>query len=227
MVDDEKKDLSTLAEWFNELEHAKQKEILNYIDDNIDIFYELNKDEQNLFEELVNEITQIIIYEMDDKDLIIEKLLKYGFEKIPANYLYDYCKPIAGPYIDSKTVNTMSSEQLDVVMEFVINNIILYENYKSIPFNVYKEKGGFENHEKAGNVLRFINSIISFVCNRELSLSMIEEKLLNEFEISKELSDVIIEKINKYLNEMQQAYLLTKINLLLTKLSNLSCTYDD
>jgi hypothetical protein len=215
-----------LAEWFNNLAYLKQRDIIDYMGDNIDDFLEINTDEQKLFEELVDVVKNLTINEMDRGDKIIETLLGYGFEKITANCLLNFCRGVAAPYIDSKIINSMNPAQLEAVIEFIINNVVLYENYKHMPFKVFMKTGNFENRETAQRVLRFIKRIIDNVCNRDLSPQVLEQELINEYNIEKELNDIIIDNINHSLGDMQQAYLLTKVNRLLLKLSNLSCSYD-
>ena len=92
---------------------------------------------------------------------------------------------------------------------------------------VFAEESGFDDSDKAQRVLRFTKNIIYDVCNRDLSPLLLEQKVLNDYNITKSLCDVIIGNINSSLKEMQQAFLLTKINQLLSKLSNLSCTADN
>ena len=219
--------IKMLVEWFNGLNYVKQQDIIDFINDNTDGFYEINDDDEKLFDQLVNDVKNLVIQEMDDENKIVSKLLEYGFEKIPANSLYNFCSLVAGPYVDAQVINSMSPEKLNSIMVFIINNVILYENYKSIPFKVFTEESGFDDSDKAQRVLRFTKNIIYDVCNRDISPLLLEQKVLNDYNITKSLCDVIIGNINSSLKEMQQAYLLTKINQLLSKLSNLSCTTDN
>ena len=216
-------DIKFHVNWFYSLEHHKQIKIIDFINNKVEDLSELSNEDKKMFESFINTIKELIIDEAEDID-IVSKLIEFGFDKITAKSLYEFCKIFVMPYVDAKIVSNMRTEQLDSAIKFIINNIILYKNFDYIPFSVFVQEGDFESTEQAKRVLRFISSFIEDVCNRDISPKFLAEKIHTEYKIPSLLNEIIISNIENNLREMQQAHLLLKVNELLSKFSNLSCT---
>jgi len=217
-------DLNKLAEWFNNLEYEKQLNIYNHINE-YDELDELSPEDKVLLEKLVNYINEIACKQLKDEQFdITQILINAGFEKFFAYTFNKFSKSFVDVYSDSVAINELSSEQLDVIVKFIIENVIIYKHYEEMSFEYFVETGGFRDSDNAKRTLRFINNMINKVCNRELSPDQLRNRLSEEYKLSDPLSDIIIANIKQNLIDLEKAHFLEKLNMILMKLSNLSCS---
>lgn len=212
-------DINGLAEWFNNLEYKKQLNIYNYINDYDEL--KLNSEDENFFDELINKINEIVLDQTIENSNFIQILIEAGFEKFFANTLINYSKLCTEIFNDSIVIKELTPQQLDSVVKFIINNMAIYKNYEEISYEIFVETCGFKDNDSAGKTIRFINNMIYKVCNHELSPEILRNKLIEEYKIPEQLSDIIIENIKDKLFELEKAHFLEKINMIFKKVSNL------
>lgn len=217
MVDN---NITNLTKWYTELDFSKQLNIINFTNNNDDDLNELTKEEEDNFKLLIDNIVEIIILELDSDGVVVSKLLSYGLDKISANSLYEFSINIANPKVDALTINKLSPDQLDKTVKFIIKNVVLYRNYKELPFEEFVNACGFSGKIEAKRTLRFITNQIDCVSNRNLNLIILSKKIQKDYGVIKSHAKIITENIAKNNKELLQANMLFKINTLLAKFDN-------
>lgn len=215
-----------MCEWFNSLEQSSQVNILDFLTNKTNELL-ISEVDKNTFFDFIKCVVSFIIENNDEKDLILKTLNSYGLDKIVVNALYAFCRFLAIPHLDAKLLSTMEKENVRKVADFVINKMILFNDYVQIPFNQFVELTGFGEAKQANRILRFIKSLYVDVSERKYSPIVLENKLKNDYGISSELTDEIVNLAKENRAEMHQAYMLEQINKLLNQISTLSCTMDN
>jgi len=214
--------ISKLGGWFNGLDYHLRKNIFDFIKNDSGELAKMGDGDIDNFKSLVNEVVQFIVSAPHNKDVVIERLCQGGFDDMSAEAFYEFCKAASRPQKDAIVVRKMGVSQLNDIIEFIIDNIILYKNYKFIPFEEFVSIGHFSSREEAQGALRFLKNFILQVCARELSPSLVVKILVDQFNMSKDACDVVASSLEKKRDELHQAFLLSKINDLLSLLSTKS-----
>lgn len=219
--------IQEICEWFNLVESNEQVVILDFLTDKSQDLSLINEENRSNLLQLVTSVVNVIVEKNDDREIIIKFLLDCGLDRIIVNALYSFCRPLAMPNLDAKLVAGMNKENVRKIADFIINKVIIYKDYKLIPFNHFVELTGINDNEKANRILRFIKNLYTDVSGRKYSLSMLDNKLNLEYKLPSELTEVIVDLIKQNLVELQQAYMLDQMNKLLNKFPALSCAIDD
>jgi len=211
--------LKIYVSWFNSLNDELQNDILEslYIR-NLPILEEESDNDslKNLRDTIIE-----MIYEIQDRDKIIEMMQLAGLEKTTAKEFYEFCSSITKVLIDASIIKKMDIDKLDIVVKFIINKAIIYGDFRFYAFNTFVKLGNFINSDEAKKAMRFLYQHILIVCKRELSPDALKDNFKKDLGIQEDLSQVIINNINEKIFEMQQSYLLTQLKTINNKITKL------
>lgn len=157
-----------------------------------------------------------------DLETISKFLRNSGLEKIAADALSVFCLNAAIPIIDAQTISRMNKETLRNVTLFVLNRMILYNDYDETPFTRFVEMTGFSDNKLAARVLRFLENNLIMVARRDISPSTLERKLHDSYDIPQKLVSEIVNPIRDNISEMHQAYMQKQINELFNIFSSIT-----
>lgn len=220
------KELQNSCEWLNSLDNNTQLLMLDFITDKTD---ELPLDETIIdnFDELVKNVIKVIVQKDANEEIVKGILLEYNVDKIMASAISAYCKKLSKPYIDAKLISNLEKDKLIKLCDFIINKMILFHDYEQITVDECMKNMGFSDKHLFLRALGFIRHNYIDVCDRSISLKALELKLKSEYNIPSEIVDIIITPVKTNWNELQQAHLLNKVNILLAHLSSLCSTIEN
>lgn len=223
------KKLKSLCASFNSWDNNEKLMVINYLqDDSTELLTEHSEQFYELAQSVVNLIVEELnVEELNVNDQVIDHLIDFGLDKIVASTLYDFCKGVADPYIDARIVALLKEENLQNVCKFVLEKMILFKDYDTIPFDDFQTLAGLADKNAAHRVLRFIRSNYISVSSREMSPNYFESKLVKDFEIPQVIAEEIVKPVRENISDMHQAYLLDKVNDLLGKISEIATTSAD
>lgn len=215
--------LKKLVKWFNELTDKQREDIYKHFE-----FIAFYPEEQNFnkFKELRNEITNLISTGTE-REKVIEKLTLAGLEEDACKNIYNYCEQIVKPLQDLQIVKSLDTKSVSNIMNFIIYKMYIYREFKHYPFQSLVELGNFNNRIEAGKALRFLHKIVFQVADREISPDTTELILLNDYDLSQDLIEVIINLLTTNASELHQARLTSAIDEILTKIEELYEDEDD
>lgn len=196
--------LQTFANWFNKLSKDKQSYILSCA--NFGRTVELDANNTKRYKKYRNEISQLIIDKISEQ-VIVQGLIDAGLNENHAKKLYEYFNTTSQIIIDLRAIKKTNKESLEKILHFIINKKYIYQEYTLYRFGDVAKMAGLEN-KKAREVIRFINHHISLVCSRFISPNSLKEKFMKDYDLSQEISDLIVENIEKNLDEMEKTRLM-------------------
>ncbi len=215
-----------MCDWFNSLEQNSQINALDFLNNKNNELI-LSDDDKADFFDFIQSVVGLIVESNDDKESVNKTLTSFGLDKIVIGTLCSFCKALAIPYLDAKLLSSMERENIRKVAEFILNKMLLFNDYMQIPFNEFLKLTGFENAEMGNRVLHFIKGLYVDVSERKYSPDMLENKLRKEYGLSVKTTDEIVNLVKDNITEMHQAYMLNQINKLLNQMSTLSCALDN
>ena len=218
------KNLNELCNWLNDLDDESQLNILSYITGKVEEI-QLDDNEREKFESLISNVLNLIIDGKSEETLKII-LEESGLNKLFINPISVFCYKEARPYLDAKIVESFDTEELVKICEFVVNKMILYQDYLYIPYSQFSKSINVENKKLIKNVLTFLRSNYMVVCKRELSSDALINDLMVRYKFPNELCQLIIEPLKEKLFDAQQAYLLKEINAISKKISGININED-
>jgi len=227
MTDGINKKLVELCAWFNDLDTNAQINVLEYLLDKTDKLL-LTEEDINTLRSFLTEVVSTILAKRNNREEIYTELHKAGLNRIFIDGLIDYCQSLAAPFMDALIISEMELSNLENLCNFILEKIILYQEFEETPFDEFVRSIGFENDEEsAQRALRFVKSHYLDYCNRKYSLSTIEKHLLERYNIPKDSVNTILSPLKQRTTELHMAHLLNQVNKVLGQLSNLSCTANE
>ncbi|GAB4259414.1 hypothetical protein [Thermincola ferriacetica] len=211
--------------WYKKLEHNKQLSVLDL----------LNRKEPDLSDftpEELNELSSMfkllpkLIAEIGDESKIISFFYKCGLDDLISKSLYDFGLRNSKPYIAAKIIKKLKNDTLSLIVNFVIEKMVLYEDYSETPFNDFLKTTGLKKAADLRAIITFVRYFIDLAASRKNSPIVLNKLLRMEYGLNEEHANIITEEINRNLTELHQAYMMEKINEIASKLSNLSCASD-
>lgn len=218
------KQFKEFFEWYISLQHKKQLIILDILNKKKpDLLDDFTTDELQKLSTYVSDIPKVLAEIPDDKEVVVF-FKKCGFDELLAKSIIEFGQEGSIFYKDVKLVKSLNKKQLEAVMDFIIKKMYIYEDYSETPFKDFVELSGLKDSDAARSVMGVLQNIIESVAGRKNSPEVLKNKMHKDYGFSLEQSDLVVSIINKYIAELQQAYLLQQINEVALKLSNLSCT---
>lgn len=203
------KKIKEFINWINHLDEEEREYILFCFEHNS--IFTLQDESFNNVKLLTNNILDISI-ESDDREILIRKMVKAGLEEKVAEIIVEFIDEFSEIKINSEYVANMNPQLFKELMEFVIKNVLIYKEYKYIPFKKYVARFEFNNSNEAGKALNFIYSHIMDIASNQISLSTMRTLLERQYDLSSELSNIFITKVEENLSDIKHSYLLSKIN---------------
>jgi hypothetical protein len=215
-------ELEELCTWFTELEHDKQLLCIDFMKDKKEnTINDLSEEEFSKLYKLWVEIKNLIDDKNNNKEVIFEILLSNGLEKISAESFYDYCIKNSFPESDARIIELIDNKKFKKVVSFVVESTLLYSNFKYMKFEEFMKLGELNNEEYAKRILRFIRNNTLEVVSREISKEQLEKEMLNEYKISKEKVNIIIDNIEDNWDKLQNSFLIKSLNDITRRLNRL------
>ncbi|WP_366924784.1 hypothetical protein MFMK1_001784 [Metallumcola ferriviriculae] len=216
--------LENVVEWFYNLSENKRDDILDVL--NHGSIISLDSETQKMLKKLRDKVIHQI-RELEEKKKVLKYLTGSGVKKDEAKVIYKYCRSVKPQLEDSIAIKKMNSDAFYDVVEFIINKVFVYKEYKYYPFNELVRLGDFQKTDEAGQSLRFLFNMISLVCKREVRPSTLEQILIKDFDLSQELADIVTESVQVNLDEIQKTYLVSTIDELNQKVECIESMLDD
>jgi hypothetical protein len=202
--------LKILCTWFNELEHEKQMMCIEFMNEKGKNIKELSEEEFNKLYDFWVQVKKLV-QEKKNEEKVLEQLRKCGLEKIAANSFYKFCLKISFPELDANLLDEIEDKQFEPIVKFIINNTLLYSDFKEKKFQEFMELGKFKSEEDAKRVLRFLRDNFLNVIKRETSLSLLIEELKNRYNVAEEKANIIKNNLEKNINDLQMSYIIRSI----------------
>jgi len=214
--------IEELCLWFTKLEHDKQLLCIDFMNDKkVDNLDNLSEEEFKKLYALWVEIKNLIDDKNNKKEVIFDILLSNGLEKISAESFYNYCLNNSFPESDAKIIELIEDKRFEKIVTFVIDSTLISSNFKYMKFEDFMKLGEFDNEEYAKRILRFIRSNALEVISREISTEQLKKEMLNDYKISKEKVNIIIDNIEDNFSELQNSFLIKSLNDITKRLNKL------
>jgi len=184
-------------------------------------YAEISDKELQLFIELRDKVISLL-EEVSDEQNILEKLVNLGLDNDFAKALYKYCLNNLKPIKDAEFINSLSSEKFEKIINFVFSKFVLYNDYDQYFSNYAVSSLELNNSRELKIVLRFLYYHTKLVSSRIISPEMLKLKLEREYDVPIEINNIFIKYINNNIHEMQNAYLLSQINVVESKMESIN-----
>lgn len=191
------------------------------------LLVDLDQNHLDLFTKLRDAIIELIDQDTTKDEDVVDILSKYGLETSLSRGLYDYCQSIRSPLKDSEAIQTISPDTFESVVKFVVNKIFLYNDYNDYFINSLESMLNLKNVRQTKQLVRFIHFYVNSVSSRTISPDMLKLKLQSEIGIPENLCNIFYNCITEHIEDLHQAYLLSQINSVDTKLDNLYKLFED
>lgn len=201
--------------WLMELDQKKKENTLEHL--KLNALFRLN-DERLENIKVIREYVADLIFDGTGEDEIAGKLEKLGLDQETSIELVSNINTFMVRYNESAVVSSLDISRFTNVIDFIINNVFIYNEYDYIPYNEFVEMFDFKNSNEATTTLRFINSHILMVAGRKVSIDTLRKILVKQYELSVEQTNIFIEKITENIVDIRQAYILDEIMRIKTKL---------
>ncbi len=222
--------LKTIITTFNSLPENKFNFFLKCVNLDKSIvlnssYVELSNSDLNLFNELRNKVISLIEEDLEEQT-IIKKLINSGLDDEFAQTLIKYCIENLRLIKDAEFISSIPTKQFDQIISSVLKNFFLYHDYQQYFSNYYVDLFKLNNTRELKIILRFLQHHIELVSGRIISPEMLRLKIEKEYNVPKEITDIIYHYIVKYLNEIQNTYLLSRLNSLYSRIDNISDLFE-
>lgn len=215
MLDDEKKDIV-----FTCIKYFKSVELNNLLDKN------LTKKDIKAFKNLRNLVVTYISKNKKERT-IIKKLSDAGLTKEQSKIFYDYCHYIAEPLSDAKYVKELDVETFKTLVDFFIYQIFIYKDYKNYFSDCHSEMSYFRHSKHRDEIMRFVHHHISEVLDRNVSPKTLKLLLELDFEIPRELIEVLYKTLTENIQELHIAHLFHQFSDIAEKVETISGIFEE
>lgn len=223
--------LKKSIEKFNGLDQTKQNYIIKSIEHGRLVILNnfnniLTLDDISIFKEIKNCIVKTIT-EVGEKNLVIKKIKLAGLEEKYSLIFYEYCNNLVRPIADSNIIKMIDNNDLKEIIDFIIQKMFFYQDYKEYYPEYLINKTNFNNRAQIIKVLRFLYHIIFMVSSRQNSPEVVKARMLEELEFPEERLDIIFSSIKENINELHHAYLIMEFDSISSKISKIESFFDD
>ena len=185
--------LNEVCQWFNSLDKTQQMNIMEWVTDKEENLSLPTEDFDN-FNFLIKTIIALIVKTNDNKQKIEDILVAAGLDKIVIEALVEFCRPHAIPYFDAKIVSSLKKSNLKKTITFVINHVILCNDYQDHSKSEFITLTGLKEQD-AYRVFAFLKHHYEAVARRQISIESLSNILLHKFNIRSESVKEIISPI--------------------------------
>lgn len=201
--------LKDMVVWFNRLEINDKNLILRYV--KINSLFKLEENDIDHIKILRDFVVGRINHQ-EDKNIISETLTEMGLEKEDVNSLVLSIERYIDVVNDSKSISMMEPDKFRRLIDFIINNVILYKEFNHIPFSEFVGKFNFADTNEAKTVLRYIRQNILLVSSRKIGLETSRKMLMRQYDIPEELCNIFYIGVEENIVELREAFLLQRID---------------
>lgn len=202
--------LEHCAHWFNHLENDKRVALIALISGQASVPQGLTDGELREFENILNVLAKYAA-DFENAKSFAEALIAYGFERTAAETCAEVAVRMAKPYRDARTVKSLSINNLKASLDFVINRVFLYRDYRYIPIERFLALCNIDEKEQGLAILRFLKAQVVAVIAREKSPEQLREALVSEYGLTEEQANVIVDMTREHLSDLREAYLIQQI----------------
>lgn len=202
--------LEDCARWFNHLENDKRVALIALISGQAIVPQGLTDGELREFENILNTLAKRAA-DFENAKSFAEALITHGFERTAAETYAEVAVRMAKPYRDARIVKSLSIDKLKAGLDFVINKVLLYRDYRYIPLERFLALCNAEDKEQGLAILRFLKAQIAAVVAREKSPEQLRDTLVSEYGLTEEQANVIVDMTREHLSDLREAYLIQHI----------------
>ncbi len=214
------------SRWYKKLDPSKQLIVLDFLNNKQPGLSNFTTEELNELSSMLKFLPKLIA-EIADESKAILFFSKCGLDDLFSKSLYDFGSRNSKLYVTAKLIKKLNNDILQLIVVFIIEKMVLFEDYSEIPFNSFLRKTGLKKPTDLRSIISFLRHFIESVSSRKTSPNLLNELLQNDYGLNEEQSNIITGKISQKISELHQAFLMEQINEISLKLSNLSYTSEE